>query len=112
MLVLSLIMLLIGAGVLIQLAHGYTKFELPLYFKTLFTSTLAFLVLYTVLSFFVQVMANSKFVGFAMMFVFFILTFFMSAAGIEHPLAIFGSGSLDSYSDMNKYGHFYLFYLD
>ena len=104
---LSLIMLLIGAGVLIQLAHGYTKFELPLYFKTLFTSTLAFLVLYTVLSFFVQVMANSKFVGFAMMFVFFILTFFMSAAGIEHPLAIFGSGSLDSYSDMNKYGHFF-----
>lgn len=102
----GLLLILILGGVIVQAAHGYFNFELSLYFKTLFTSTLAFLVLYTLLAFFVQVMANNKFIGFAMMFVFFLTTFFLGAAGIQHPLIMFGSGSLRDYSDMNKYGHF------
>ncbi|MER0441193.1 M1 family aminopeptidase [Emticicia sp. W12TSBA100-4] len=102
----GLLLILIVAGILVQAGHGYFNFEIGLYFKTLFTSTLAFLVLYTLLSFFVQVMANNKFIGFAMMFVFFLATFFLGAAGIQHPLIMFGSGSLRDYSDMNKYGHF------
>ncbi|AFK05127.1 hypothetical protein Emtol_4002 [Emticicia oligotrophica DSM 17448] len=103
----GLLLILILSGILVQAAHGYYNFEILLYFKTLFTSTLAFLILYTLLSFFVQVMANNKFIGFAMMFVFFLTTFFLGAAGIQHPLLMFGSGSLRDYSDMNKYGHFF-----
>jgi ABC-2 type transport system permease protein len=102
----SMMLLLILMGVAIQAAHGYFNFELSLYFKSMFTSTLAFTILFTLLSFFVQVMSNNKFVGFAMMFVFFLVTFFLGAAGIQHPLLIFGSGRLGGYSDMNKFGHF------
>jgi ABC-2 type transport system permease protein len=102
----SIMLCLILMGVCVQAAHGYFNFELPLYFKAIFTSTLSFVVLYTLLSFFVQVMSNNKFIGFAMMFVFFLVTFFLGAAGIQHPLFMFGSGSLGGYSDMNKFGHF------
>jgi hypothetical protein len=102
----GLLLLLIFSGILIQASRGYFNFEIALYFKTLFSNTLIFLVLYTLLSFFVQVMANNKFIGFAMMFVFFLVTFFLGASGIQHPLFSFGSGSLRDYSDMNKYGHF------
>ncbi len=101
-----LIFVLILVGVGVQTGHGYFKYELGLYFKTLYTSTLFFLVAYTLLSFFVQVMANSKFVGYALMFLFFITTITMSAMGIEHPMLEFDSGSLGGYSDMNRYGHF------
>lgn len=102
----GLLLILILSGILIQASHGYFNFEVSLYFKALFVNTMIFLVLYTLLSFFVQVMAHNKFVGFAMMFVFFLVTFFLAASGIQHPLFSFGSGSLRDYSDMNKYGHF------
>jgi ABC-type transport system involved in multi-copper enzyme maturation permease subunit len=100
--VLLLILMVVGVGV--QTALGYYNYELPLYFKTLFTSTLFFLIAYTLLSFFVQVMSNNKFVGYALMFVFFIITFTIGAMGVNHPLVMFNSGGLGSYSDMNQYG--------
>lgn len=102
----ALLLGLIFFGVSVQVAHGYFNFELSLYFKTLFTDQLIFLVAFTLLSFFIQTIANNKLVGFALMFVFFIINMFMSGAGIEHPLFSFNSGSLGGYSDMNKYGHF------
>jgi ABC-type transport system involved in multi-copper enzyme maturation permease subunit len=102
----SLLLMLTFCGILIQATHGYFNFEVGLYLKTLFTNTLFFVIAYTLLSFFVQVMANNKFLGFALIFVFFLVTFFLGAAGIRHPLLIFNSGSLGNYSDMNKYGHF------
>lgn len=102
----GLLLFLILFGVTLQVSHGYFNFELSLYFKTLFTDEIAFLIAFTVLSFFVQTIANNKFVGFALMFVFFIANLFLSAMGVEHPLFSFNSGSLGSYSDMNKYGHF------
>ncbi|MDJ1486071.1 M1 family aminopeptidase [Cytophagaceae bacterium YF14B1] len=103
---LGLLITLILCGILIQLFNGYFVFELSLYIKALFVNTLFFLIAWTLLSFFVQIMANSKFVGYALMFVFFLILFFIDAMGIQHPLFIFNSGSLDRYSDMNKYGHF------
>lgn len=101
-----LMLMLIFMGVAVQAAHGYFNFELPLYFQSMFTSTLSFVLLYVLLSFFVQVMANNKFIGFAMIFVFFLATFFLGAAGIQHPMFMFGSGRLGNFSDMNKFGHF------
>lgn len=97
---------LIVCGVLIQASYGYYKFELGVYFSSLYTETLGFLVLYTLLSMFIQVMVNNKFLGFAVAIAFFMLAGFLSQMGLEHPLFQFGSGSLGTYSDMNVYGHF------
>ncbi len=103
---LVLLLGLIFCGVIIQASYGYYKFELGVYFGSLYTETLAFLVLYTILSMFIQVMVNNKFLGFAVAIAFFILVGFLSQMGLEHPLFQFGSGSLGTYSDMNVYGHF------
>lgn len=97
---------LIVCGVLIQASYGYYKFELGVYFASLYSETLLFLVLYTLLSMFIQVMVNNKFLGFAVAIAFFILVGFLGQMGLEHPLFQFGSGSLGTYSDMNVYGHF------
>jgi ABC-2 type transport system permease protein len=98
--------LLILCGMVIQMAHGYFKFELPLYFSTLYTSQLSFLVLYTLLAIFIQVMVNNKFLGFALCIVFFIMRAVLNQVGLEHNLLQFASGSLGTFSDMNSYGHF------
>lgn len=103
---LVLIFGLIVCGVIIQASYGYYKFELGVYFGSLYTETLAFLVLYSLLSMFIQVMVNNKFLGFAVAIAFFILVGFLGQMGLEHPLFQFGSGSLGTYSDMNVYGHF------
>ncbi|MBS1554216.1 MAG: aminopeptidase [Bacteroidetes bacterium] len=97
---------LIVAGMLVQISYGYYNFELGIYIGTLYTETLAFLVLYTMLSMFIHVMVNNKFLGFAVAVAFFILVSFFGQIGLEHPLFQFGSGSLGTYSDMNVYGHF------
>jgi hypothetical protein len=98
--------ILIICGVIIQASYGYFNFELPLYFETLYTSTLSFLVLYTLLAIFIQVLVNNKFLGFALCVVFFIVRAVLSEVGLEHRLWQFASGSIGTYSDMNAYGHF------
>jgi ABC-2 type transport system permease protein len=97
---------LIICGVLIQSAYGYFKFELHLYFSTLYTNTLIFLVLYTILSIFIQVLVNNKFLGFALCIVFFNVRAVLGELGLEHNLWKFASGSLGTFSDMNTYGHY------
>jgi ABC-2 type transport system permease protein len=101
-----LILVLIASGILIQISKGYFNFELGVYFSSMFTETLGFLLLYTFLSIFIQVMVNNKFLGYAICVVFFILTGVLSDLGLEHGLLQFASGSLGTYSDMNVYGHF------
>lgn len=97
---------LILTGMLIQIGYGYYKFELGIYIGTLYTETFAFLILYSLLSMFIHVLVNNKFLGFAVAIAFFLLFSFFTQLGLEHPLFQFGSGSLGTYSDMNVYGHF------
>ncbi|MEM1134401.1 MAG: M1 family aminopeptidase [Bacteroidota bacterium] len=101
-----IIIVLIFTGIAIQTIKGYYHYELGLYLSRTFSSTFPFLILFTLLAFFVQVMVNQKFVGHAVMISFFIITAVLETAGIEHGLLQFGSGSLGTYSDMNGYGHF------
>jgi ABC-2 type transport system permease protein len=101
-----LIIMLILCGVIIQASYGYYKFELPLYFGTMFTQTMSVMTLFTFVSIFVQVMVNNKFMGYAVVIAFFIVTSVLSAIGLEHVLFEFGGTGLGTYSDMNFYGHF------
>ena len=101
-----LILVLIGSGVLIQTFKGYTKYDLPVYFSTMFSETFSILFLFTLLAFFIQVMVNNKFLGHALLIVFFILMQVLDTLGWEHSLFQFGSASLGTYSEMNGFGHF------
>ena len=101
-----LLFFLILCGVMIQVSYGYYKFEMGQYFATLFTDRLVFLLLYTFLSIFIQVMVNNKFLGYAVCVGFFIVTGVLGQLGLEHGLFQFATESLGTYSDMNVYGHF------
>ncbi|WP_420582725.1 ABC transporter permease/M1 family aminopeptidase [Reichenbachiella sp.] len=101
-----LILSLIVSGIIVQTAKGYYDYEIGLYFTDLFSSTFTFLALFTMLSFFIHVMVNNKFLGHAVIILFFITTGILSSLGLEHSLFQFGSANLGTYSDMNGYGHY------
>lgn len=90
----------------IQLAYGYTNFEIPVYVKGLvFDAGLAF-ILMGVLSFFFQTLGTNKYLGFLLMTVFFVSLLALPALDWEHVLYRFAQVPANPYSDMNGYGHF------
>lgn len=101
-----LLVILIITGMVLQTLRGYYIYELDLYFTSLFTNTLFFLVLFTLLAFFIQVMVNHKFIGIAIMILFFIGMQVLAPLGVEHRMFRFASSDLGPYSDMNGYGHY------
>lgn len=102
----SLLLILIGFGVVTQAFKGFYDFRLDLYFTALFTERLSWLVLFTLLAFFIQVMVNNKFLGHALMIMFFISLGVMNLMGLEHNLIRFASARLGTYSEMNGFGHY------
>ena len=90
----ALLLFLIGSGVVIQTFKGYYKYDLGVYFSTLFSETFSILVLFSLLAFFIQVMVNNKFLGHALMIIFFIAMGVLDSLGLEHSLFQFGSASL------------------
>lgn len=102
----TLLAFLMLAGILIQAGMGYFRFEIPAYISALFGETLIFLALFTVLSLFIQVMVNQKFLGHAVIILFFIVTEVLAQVGLEHSMFSFASGSLGTLSEMNGFGHY------
>lgn len=98
---------LIFSGIVIQTFKGFYKYDLQVYFTTMFTSNLSFVFLYALLAFFVQVMVNNKFLGHAVMILFFITMAVLDNWGLEHRLFQFASAGLGTYSEMNGYGHYF-----
>ncbi|MEQ8712867.1 MAG: aminopeptidase, partial [Cyclobacteriaceae bacterium] len=103
---LVLLAVLIVTGVAIQAGNGYFNFEFGVYFSNLYTDTLFFLILYTLLALFIQVLVNNKFLGYALMVVFFVAMAALRSWGVEHAMFSFASADLGTYSDMNGFGHF------
>ncbi|MGB0890777.1 MAG: M1 family aminopeptidase [Flavobacteriaceae bacterium] len=96
---------LIVTGVLFQAVSGYYKFELGVYFFGFFVEILPFLILYTIIAFFFQIISKNKFVGIIFTLIFFILNILTEAFGYNHSLYKYGGKTLGTYSDMNGYGH-------
>jgi ABC-type transport system involved in multi-copper enzyme maturation permease subunit len=93
-------------GMGIQLAKGYTHFELPLYVKGLWGFSLSQWALVCVLALVFQVLVDHKYLGFLLMLLFFVSQQVLATIGFEHGLYRFGFSPDTPYSDMNRYGHF------
>jgi ABC-2 type transport system permease protein len=52
------------AGIVVQSAHGYHRYQLGLYLRTLFVGELSGLVFYTILAFFMHVVMPNKYLGY------------------------------------------------
>jgi ABC-type transport system involved in multi-copper enzyme maturation permease subunit len=106
MIFILLLTLLMITGMGIQMAYGYFDFDLSQYFTSLFVHRMSWLLLFTLLAFFIQAVVNNKFLGIALMVVFFITIDLFDTWGLEHRMFEFGSTGMGSYSDMNSYGHY------
>ncbi|MEM6298309.1 MAG: M1 family aminopeptidase [Bacteroidota bacterium] len=101
-----LLFLLILTGLFIQLINGYLEIDFGVYFRTMYTEVFALILLYSILGFFVQTVLNQKFLGFAVMILFFILDTALELWGWEHSMLHFAGSSLGSFSEMNRFGHY------
>ena len=93
------------AAMAMQLAKGYTALEPLLYLKQLALNSIPF-VLMGGLALCLQVLANNKFVGYALLVLVMVLQAVMGYLNLEHNLYTFGAWPNAPYSDMNGYGHF------
>jgi len=104
MVVLNVVVMI--AGMAIQLAKGYAHLEPLLYIKELFGLNLIGYWLLCVLAITVQTLVNNKYMGFFVMVVYYLWTAFMGQLGFEHHLYQYDSDPGFTYSDMNRFGHF------
>lgn len=89
-----------------QLARGFFAIDLGLYFTHLFLIDLTALGLSCALALVVHVLVNHKYIGHAMMVLYYILRVALLGIGVEEPMVRYGSDMPVRYSDMNGYGHF------
>ncbi|MFC2155347.1 ABC transporter permease [Acidobacteriota bacterium] len=99
-----MVTIIMFAGIIIQVLHGYTHFELGLYIKELFGIRLVYYCLISVLAMFIQVLVNKKFLGFVITFL--LVDDLLPTLGFEHHLWRFASVPDYVYSDINGYGTF------
>ncbi len=99
-----LLAMLIGVGVATQALRGYFNFELDVYFGFLYGFFLPDLILVTLLAFFLHVLVDQKFLGNALVVVYYIYTIVSSALGLEHRLYNYSQAPTPTYSAMNGYG--------
>jgi len=94
------------AGMALQLVKGYTHLEPGLYLHQLFGLQLINYWGLCVLAFAVQVIVNHKYLGHFVMVVYFIVMTFAGSLGLEHRLILPFQIGTPTYSDMNGYGHY------
>jgi ABC-2 type transport system permease protein len=103
-LLLSLVVMV--GGIFTQAIKGYYNFEIGLYLRELLLIYFPYLLIFASFSFFVQTLANNKFVGIFGVIIFWIAIGLLPEINLNHPLYRFGYTPNYIYSDMNGYGHF------
>jgi ABC-2 type transport system permease protein len=93
-----------GAGMAIQAAYGYTRFEPGQYALALFVVDLVPWLELTAMALLLHVVADHKYIGHFVLIVYYLVSAYVGIE-VEHNLAVFGSAPSVAYSDMNGWGH-------
>ncbi len=101
-----LLVIIMAAGILVQVAHGYYRFQIGLYLTDLFGVRLIQFWILCVLAFFIHTLVNQKYVGHFVMVLYFIATIALPGLGLQDYLYRFGQAPPYTYSDINGYGPF------
>ncbi|NML64657.1 hypothetical protein HHL22_05510 [Hymenobacter sp. RP-2-7] len=100
---LTLVLTLVGVGLQLYLDAALVE---PLLYLKNFALQLANLAVLSTLALAVQTVVNHKYVGHALMMVYYGVVFLLAdALGLHHALLKFGAPVPYTYSDMNGYGH-------
>lgn len=101
MTLLSIIMI---AGISVQLYNGYYNFEIGLYLFDLYAISLIHVVIWGLLSIFIHTLFKNYYIGFILLLIISIGITFLSQVGIEQMVFKFNQAPGTAYSDMNGYG--------
>lgn len=100
----TLLLVLIGVGVVFQTLKGYTHYELDVYFGYLYGVTFPSLALVVLLGFFLQTLVNNKYLGIGLIVLYYVATLVLSVWGIDHRLLRYDNALEPVYSAMNGFG--------
>ena len=103
-----LTLLNVVVGILYQTFNGYFNYELGMYFVFNFTSIFPNYVMIVLLSFFIHVLVNNKFLGHFIVIVLYVgLPILLTLAfKTSNPMLIFGDTPSSFLSDLNGFGHY------
>lgn len=91
-------------GIIHQTINGYTRYQLPLYFRELFVHDMPQLFCFVVLAMFVHVISPNKYVGYFGFIILIIVNIFLwNGLGVESILAQYGQLPSYTYSDMFRF---------
>jgi ABC-type transport system involved in multi-copper enzyme maturation permease subunit len=93
-------------GIVMQTFFGYYHYEFLQYFKELYLVTFPQILIFILLSLFVQTVVSNKFVGYAILIGVFVIVPILYNFGWENTLYLILQTPAYTYSDMNGYGHF------
>jgi len=94
----------IGAGVGVQAARHYYRFELGQYATSMLGFGMIKWVELCALVFLIHVLVANKYLGYLISVLYFLGSPWLAEIGLQHVLEIYGSDTGWSYSDMNRYG--------
>jgi len=99
-------------GVLVAIAYqalnGFFRFEIAGYLAWFVWPMSVAAVLIAILTVFVQVLVSNKYIGWAVMLVYFVASVMLGNIGFEHNLYNYGGGPEAPLSDMNGLGRFWI----
>jgi len=101
-----LMLVVLGCGVGVQLAQGYTRIELSHYLIELFVLQLPGFFLIAVLALTLHTLVDNKYVGHFVVLLVFLVSSRLPDFGFEDRLYRYASRPEVVYSDLNGYGHF------
>lgn len=99
-----LLLVVMATCIVIQLSEGYYDIEPIHYLTELFLFMLPSYIVWAGLSLFVQSLFANFYIGFFILFIFSIISPFVSKIGIEQNIFKFNAGPSVNYSDMDGYG--------
>lgn len=99
-----LVMMVMASGLIVQLSHGYHRFEFGLYFTELFTDRLVTFWILCVIALLVHTIVNHKYLGHLLMVLYFVVGIALPQMNFQDYLYRLGASPGMVYSDMNKFG--------
>jgi ABC-2 type transport system permease protein len=102
--IISIFLIGILASIFNQLILGYSNLDIIQYVVSLFYYAASSLILLIVLSFLLQTMSPSKYIGMLLFVGYFFVSIVFSQIGIEHNMFQYSLAPILQYSDMNGYG--------
>lgn len=103
---LSLMLVTMLCGIVMQTIAGYYHYELWQYVEELFIIVFPQTITFALFAMFVHTMVSNKFVGHGIAIGVFVLVPILYNFGWENTLYLYGNTPPYTYSDMNRYGHF------